>query len=117
MEGDADISRSDFDSSRNRAAPLVDRTPLPLIEVKGPSHTVSYVNASFCGVVGKMPHDLVGHPFAEIVPGGNECVSTLDAVYATGKAVVLPAEIDRDLDSSHWLFAMWPALDVNARAV
>jgi signal transduction histidine kinase len=102
---------------RNRAAPLIDRAPLPIIEVTGPSHRVSYVNAAFCRLLGKTPAELVGKLFAEIVPGGDECLPTLDRVYETGEAVTLERQTDADRNASHWLFAMWPTLDVNERAV
>lgn len=101
---------------RNRAAPLIDRAPLPIIEVIGPAHTVSYVNGAFCRLLGKTPPQLVGNSFAKIVPGGEECLLTLNQVYETGEAATLTLKAEVEPDASHWLFAMWPALDANERA-
>lgn len=103
-------------SPRNRAAPLIDRAPLPIIEVTGASHAVTYVNAAFCRLVGKAPAELIGNSFAQIVPGGDECLPTLNHVYETGEAATLAPVAGGDRDASHWLYAMWPALDANARA-
>lgn len=103
-------------SPRNRAAPLIDRAPLPIIEVMGASHAVTFVNVAFCRLVGKTPAELVGNSFAEIVPGGEECLPTLNQVYATGEAATLAPGAATDPDASLWLYAMWPALDANQRA-
>ncbi|MEO6568382.1 MAG: ATP-binding protein [Opitutaceae bacterium] len=100
---------------RNRGAPLIDRAPLPIIEVQGRTHLVSYVNEAFCQLLGKAQEKIVGSPFAEIVPGGVECLPTLDHVYKTDESALLTPEVGGRPISSSWLHAMWPALDPNAR--
>lgn len=103
--------------SRNPAAPIIERSPLPLIEVQGITHLISYVNPAFCRLLGKTRGELVGHPFAEIVPGGDECLPILDRVYQTGEAVTHACESSSDFHPAHWLYAMWPALDGNDQPV
>ncbi len=102
-------------SVRSRFAPIIERAPLPLVEVQGNAHTVSYVNSAFCILVGKTRGELLGIPFAEIVPEGNKCVPILDRVYQTGEAVTHVREDKSEPDPAYWLYAMWPALDANER--
>ncbi len=97
------------------AAPIIERAPLPIVEVQGKAHFVSYVNAAFCALVGKKRKDLIGKPFAEIVSGGEKCVPILDQVYETGEGATHAYEDESDPSPAYWLYAMWPALDVNER--
>ncbi|MDB6066987.1 MAG: hypothetical protein JWR26_3195 [Pedosphaera sp.] len=96
---------------RSRSAPVIERAPLPIIEVQGNTHVVSHVNSAFCTLLGKTKGELIGKPFAEIVPGGEECLPILDRVYKTGEAVTHAREDDSEGNPAYWLYAMWPALD------
>ncbi len=96
---------------------MIERAPLPTVEVEGSRHLVSRVNAAFCTLLGKSREELLGKSFAEIVPGGGECVPVLDGIYQTGEAATLAKEGDGDDQASSWLYAMWPALDPNERPV
>src|SRR5687767_7530470 len=98
---------------RSPSAPLIERAPLPLLEVQGSAHTVSHVNAAFCRLLGKTRTELIGKPFADIVPAGDKCVPLLDSVYQTGEAATHAQEDDSDPGAGTWLYAMWPALDTN----
>lgn len=103
--------------SRHRAAPIIERAPLPIIEVHGSMHIVSYVNPAFCLRLGKSQVELVGKRFAKIVPGGSECLPILENVYQTGEAVTHAYEVDAETNPAHWLYAIWPALDTDERPV
>src|SRR5688500_1083443 len=98
------------------AAPIIERAPLPIVEVQGSDHVVSHVNAAFCRLVGKSRDELVGRPFCDIAPSGDACRPLLDQVYATGRAVthavVDPADPHR---GATWLYALWPALSPDDR--
>ena len=100
---------------RSRAAPIIERAPLPIVEVRGDTHIVSYVNSAFCVLVGKTRGELVGKSFAEIVQGGDECVPILDRVYQTGEAATHAHEDGSEPSPIYWLYAMWPALDADER--
>lgn len=102
---------------RDQRAPTVEHAPLPIVEVEGAAHIVSYVNPAFCELVGKTRSELVGNAFAQIVPGAEECLPTLDQVYETGKAITLARAVEAETDPAQWLYAMWPALDAFARPV
>ncbi|MEO5720862.1 MAG: PAS domain-containing protein [Chthoniobacterales bacterium] len=100
---------------RSRAAPFIERAPLPILEVEGKDHRVSYVNTAFCSLLGKNREELIGKLFAEIVPGGEKCEAILDSVYETGAAAT--HALKDDSEPAHWLYAMWPALDLEERPV
>jgi len=99
--------------TRIRAAPVIARAPLPIVEVQGREHTVICVNAAFCKLLGMEKESLIGKTFAEIIPHGGTCVGLLDTVYQTDEAVTHSQPIDSEDTPSTWLFAMWPALDAN----
>jgi signal transduction histidine kinase len=101
----------------DRPAPIVESPPPPVIGVQGNTHIVSYVNAAFCELLGKSREALVGKPFAEIVPGGEECLPVLDRVYQTGKVLSHVHESNAAPNRWPWLYAMWPALDAKERPV
>ncbi len=96
---------------QSRSAMIVERAPLPIVEVQGSAHIVSHVNSAFCRLLGKAKEDLIGKSFADIVHGGDQCIPLLDRVYQTGEAATLAQEDDSE--SASWLYAMWPALDAN----
>ncbi|MEO5804699.1 MAG: PAS domain-containing protein [Verrucomicrobiota bacterium] len=95
----------------SRSAPIIERAPLPIVEVQGETHIVSYVNSAFCSLLEKSREELLGKTFSEIVPGGNECVSILDRVYQTGEAANLALKDPSEQTPAHWLYAMWPVVD------
>ncbi len=96
---------------RGRSAMIIERAPLPIVEVQGSAHRVSHVNSAFCRLLGKSREDLIGKAFSDIVPGGDQCMPVLDRVYQTGESATLVD--DSDPDSTVWLYAMWPALDAD----
>ena len=104
-------------SLRSRAAPIIERAPLPTIEVQGSDHVVAYVNSAFCRLLGKTREELLGNPFSEIVPAGDQCVPILDGVYETGEAVTHAQGDGSEPNPAYWLYAMWPSLDANQQAV
>lgn len=94
---------------RSRYAPVIERAPLPMVEVEGANHVVCFVNAAFCILLGKTREALIGHPFADLVCNGAKCVELLDQVYATGESATHAAE--DETTPAYWIYAMWPALD------
>jgi signal transduction histidine kinase/ActR/RegA family two-component response regulator len=99
--------------SPSRSAPIIELAPLPIIEVRGSAHLVSYVNSAFCRLLGKTRKELLGKCFAQIVPGGDQCAAILDRVYQTGEAETYSQEDKSEPNTAYWLYAMWPALDAN----
>ena len=102
---------------RGHAAPIIERAPLPIVEVQGSSHVISSVNQSFCKLIQKTKAELLGVPFCDVVPGAEGCLPVLDAVYKTGTGLTHAHEDTSGAEPSQWLYAMWPALDGSARPV
>ena len=100
-----------------RLAPIIDGVPRPIIEVQGPAHTVVSVNPAFCTLLGRTKTELIGKPFHEIIPDGEQCVPVLDRVYRTGAPSTHEQEIGSESQAAQWLYAMWPALDETERPV
>lgn len=115
---DADANAGSTDPTLDllsRAAPLIERAPLPMLEVEGPEHIVSFVNSAFCHLVQKKRDELVGRRFASIVRNGEKCVPLLDRVYETGEAETHVEKDRSDVAPSYWLFAMWPSLGTDEK--
>ncbi|ATC63139.1 hypothetical protein CMV30_03745 [Nibricoccus aquaticus] len=96
-------------------SPLIERAPLPMVEVEGKLHSVCSMNAAFCRLLGKTSEQLIGKPFGQIVRNGQTCTDLLDRVYQTG-------EFETHVDSDHsaenpafWLYAMWPTLGADKK--
>ena len=101
--------------NQSLASPLIERTPLPMVEVEGPSHLVCFVNAAFCRLLGKTQAEMVGKPFDQIVRNGDKCRALLDRVYQTGEFETHFDADTSDVDPVTWLYAMWPALETDER--
>ena len=102
-------------SGPGRSAPRIEPGPLAMVEVAGPEHRVRLANDAFCRLVGEGRDTLLGRPFVEIVANGENCVPLLDRVYETGRFEVHPLTGTRGTSDLFWMFAMWPALDAEAR--
>ena len=78
---------------------------------------MSYANSAFCRLLGKTRGELIGNPFADIVPGMNGCVPILDQVCQARDDANSAQADDCEPNPAFWLYAMWPALDENERPV
>ncbi|MEO6995019.1 MAG: PAS domain-containing protein, partial [Lacunisphaera sp.] len=96
-------------------APLIERAPLPMVEVEGPRHLVCFVNAAFCRLLGKNREEIIGQPFDRIVRNGEKCGVLLDRVYQTGEFETYFDTDHSTADPNSWLYAMWPTLGVDER--
>ena len=71
-----------------------------------------YVNPAFCRLVGESRAALLGQPFADTVPAGDDCLALLDRVSRTGDAEThTEAAHPGPHPASYWSYAMWPVLD------
>ena len=90
---------------------LLERSPVPMAELEGPSHIMRYVNPAFCRLHGKSKTALTGKPFAETMWGQNRCLALLDRVYLTGEPETHTEAGQSQVGSPYWSYAMWPVLD------
>src|SRR5450830_1136874 len=89
---------------------ITEHAPLPMATVEGASHIVRYVNPAFCRLMDKPAEQLVGKPFAEMLPEKDVCVTLLDRVFRTGKP---ESHTEQEHSKPHpvfWSFTMWPVL-------
>jgi hypothetical protein len=109
-------SPTDLESdSQGRTSPLIERAPLPMVEVEGTRHVICSVNAAFCRLLHKSREDLIGKPFGQIVRNGEKCEALLDRVYETGESEIHLDSDQGSVNPSHWIYAMWPALDAHEK--
>ena len=93
----------------------MDLEPLPTVEVDGAEHSICSVNEAFCELMRRPKQEMLGRPFADIVPGGTECVPTLNEAYETGEAKAFAQADHADSGGTYWLFAVWPELEIARR--
>jgi signal transduction histidine kinase len=96
---------------QSRFAPVIERAPLPMVEVEGREHTVCFVNAAFCELLHRRREEVLGRPFAEIVSNDEKCIELLDRIYETGESEIHAQPAESNSAPAHWLYAMWPAFD------
>lgn len=96
-----------------------EHSPQPMVAAEGQTHIVLYANPAFCRLAGKEKEELIGHPFAEVIPEGarNGCLALLDRVYLMGETETLA---DQEHTSSLypdvcWSYTAWVILDSEER--
>jgi PAS domain S-box-containing protein len=106
-------------SVRRLCRHLSEWSPQPMVAVEGSTHVVTYLNPAFARFVGKERNELIGRPFAEAVPEGDEngCVALLDRVFRTGVPENLADQEHRQAKSRpvYWSYVMWAILGKDER--
>jgi signal transduction histidine kinase len=95
-------------------------SPQPMVAVEGTSHTVRHLNSAFARLVVKEASELIGRPFAEAVPEGeeNRCLSLLDRVYRTGTPeTLLEQEHCHTTPPVYWSYSVWAILGAKEHPV
>src|ERR1035437_6290729 len=87
---------------------ILDSAHLPMAILEGAEQTVRYVNPSLCHLVGKAREKILGRPFAEMLPEGDECLLLLDRVYRTGQTESHTEQEDAEPHSLYWSYDIWP---------
>jgi PAS domain S-box-containing protein len=90
------------------SSPWFEDDAAPIATTEGPTHRIHDVNPAFCRLTGNTREDLLGKPFCELLPQGQEYRAQLDTVYRTGKPA-LPDEQDGSA-MAFCSFAMWPVV-------
>jgi PAS domain S-box-containing protein len=90
-------------------------SPQPMVAVEGRTHLVHHVNEAFARLVGKNRTELLGRPFAEAVPEGenNGCLALLDRVYRTGTPENLVEQQHAQTPPTYWSYMVWAILGLD----
>jgi two-component sensor histidine kinase len=94
----------------DRVPPTLDHVPFPLATVEGEAHIVRYVNPAFCELIGKASDEVMGKPFAELLPADDECLALLDSVFRTGGPAVHKGQKPVGQRPVVPFFTMWPMI-------
>jgi len=86
-----------------------------MVAVEGTTHIVRCVNEAFARLVGKNRTDLLGRPFAEAVPEGdnNGCLALLNRVYRTGTPENLIEQQHGQTPPAYWSYVVWAILGLD----
>jgi signal transduction histidine kinase len=87
---------------------ILDSARLPMAILESAEQTVRYVNPSLCHLAGKAREKILGRPFAEMLPEGDECLLLLDRVYRTGQTESHTEQEDAEPHSLYWSYDIWP---------
>jgi len=96
--------------SPDRSGPILEHAPIPMATVEGATHLVRFINPAFCRLIDKAADEVVGHPFCEILPDTDECVTLLDRVYHSGKSSSHTMKEGGDPRPVFTSYIMWPVM-------
>jgi PAS domain S-box-containing protein len=95
--------------------PMAERSALPMAVVEGTTFNLRYANPEFCRLIGRKSEELIGNPFAEMVPEGEACLALLDRVFRTGEAETYTKPEPGESHAESWSYVMWPVLGGDER--
>ena len=95
---------------------FIDRSYLPMAAVEGAKYIVRHVNRAFCSLLEKSSEELIGKPFAELMPAQEKCMPSPERVELMGMHEI-PVEPDHGAPPRPqcWSFSLWPVQIVNGR--
>lgn len=83
---------------------------LPIAVMKGSEKTLCYVNPAFGSLLEKRVEDLIGMPFARLMPD-DECLLLLDQVYRNGRCETHAEHAHAKPHPFYWSYEIWPTWD------
>lgn len=86
---------------------VLDCARLPIAVMSGAEKILRYVNPAFCSLLGKTAEEMVGMPFAKLMPD-DDCLLLLDQVYRNGKCETHAEQIDALPHPFYWSYEIWP---------
>jgi two-component system cell cycle sensor histidine kinase/response regulator CckA len=111
---DTNFKKSVLHGMPDLCGPIADASPIPLAALEGADHIIHYVNPAFSLLAGKRKEEMIGHPFREVVPADDECLSLLARTYRTAQPET-HVEEPSGRWPFYWSYAMWPILVGNGR--
>ncbi len=87
-----------------------EHAPMAMATMEGASHIVRFANLAFCQLLGKSTEDMVGRPFAELMPDKDECLKRMDLVFRTGRPESHTEQEQARPRTFFWSYAIWPVM-------
>jgi PAS domain S-box-containing protein len=87
---------------------LTQNSNIPMAAGFGSGHRIQFVNPAFCKLVGKPREELIGQPFAVVVPRSDKCLLALDRVSRTGVGESHTEVEQPEPHPLYWSYVMWP---------
>lgn len=86
---------------------VLDFARFPIAVMTGAEKTLHYVNPAFCSLLGKSAEEMLGMPFAELMPE-DDCLLLLDRVYGSGRGETHVEPTDAKPHPLYWSYEVWP---------
>jgi diguanylate cyclase (GGDEF)-like protein len=86
---------------------VLDFARLPIAVMTGAEKILCYVNPAFCSLVGKNAEEMIGMPFAKLMPDVG-CLLLLDQVYRNGKCETHAEQANSKPHPFYWSYEIWP---------
>jgi PAS domain S-box-containing protein len=97
--------------------PLSEGSPVGLVALEGPTLVIRYANPAFARLAGTAIDEIIGRPFADVVPGGisDELLALLHRVFGTGHDEWLEEQCHARQPPAFWSYAAWRMPDGDQR--
>ena len=82
---------------------ILDQVPIPVGIYEGPEHRFLFINKAGANTIRMKQEDVLGRPYAEVLPHSTERIKVVRDVYLTGKSFVqnnVPITIGLDSDGN-----------------
>jgi diguanylate cyclase (GGDEF)-like protein len=89
---------------------VLDFARLPIAIMNGAEKILSYVNPAFCSLVGKNAEEMIGIPFARLMPNDG-CLLLLDQAFRNGKCETHAERAHAKPHPFYWSYEIWPTWD------
>jgi diguanylate cyclase (GGDEF)-like protein len=86
---------------------VLDFARLPIAVMNGAEKILCYVNPAFCSLLEKNAEEMVGTPFAKLMPDDG-CLLLLDQVYRNGKCETHAEPAHAKPHPFYWSYEIWP---------
>jgi len=86
---------------------VLDFARLPIAVMTGTEKILCYVNSAFCSLAGMNADEMVGMPFAKLMPDDG-CLLLLDRVYRNGKCETHAEPAHAKPHPFYWSYEIWP---------
>lgn len=103
-----DQTNPDLELPLDSSQKMIEHAPSPMAQLEGPSHVLRAVNQGFCDLLNKKQEDLIGRPFADLVPPEDVRAVLLEQVRRSGEPGSCISRSDKGSGDVHRSYSCWP---------